>query len=100
MAIIRDALSCTALAVAGAACLATAANPLTAAAVVGPVALGAASNLANGMWSQIDRIGAAKALRAWRGIDENHVVVQALRHKAGRMAANHLELRDFGCHMT
>ena len=28
---------------------------------------------------KIDRAGAAKLLRGWRGIDENHVVVQALR---------------------
>jgi hypothetical protein len=30
-------------------------------------------------WRRIDRAGAAKLLRGWRGIDENHVVVQALR---------------------
>ena len=70
MAMVRDALSCAGLAV-----LAVASgNP-----VVGFVAGGAAGNLAHGIWTRIDRAGAAKVLRGWKGIDENHVVVQALR---------------------
>jgi hypothetical protein len=79
MAIVRDVLSCAGLAVAGAAIVATAANPITAAGIVGGLATGAAGNLAHDVWKKIDRAGAAKLLRGWKGIDENHVVVQALR---------------------
>jgi hypothetical protein len=79
MANVRDALSCTGLAVFGAALVATTANPLTAAVVVSGLATGVAGNLAADVWRRIDRAGAAKLLRGWRGIDENHVVVQALR---------------------
>src|SRR5215831_8763894 len=79
MANVRDALSCTGLAVVGAALVATASNPLTAAVVAGGVATGLAGNLAADVWRRIDRAGAAKLLRGWQGIDENHVVVQALR---------------------
>jgi hypothetical protein len=79
MEIVRDALSCAGLAVVSAAAVATAANPITAAGIVGIVTAGAAGNLAHGIWKRIDRAGAAKFLRGWRGIDENHIVVQALR---------------------
>jgi hypothetical protein len=70
MAMVRDALSCAGLAV-----LAVA----TGDPVAGFVAGGAAGNLAHGIWTRIDRAGAAKVLRGWKGIHENHVVVQALR---------------------
>jgi hypothetical protein len=79
MEIVRDTLSCAGLAVVSAAAVATAANPITAAGIVGIVAGGAAGNLGYSIWKRIDRAGAAKLLRGWRGIDENHVVVQALR---------------------
>jgi tetratricopeptide (TPR) repeat protein len=79
MANVRDTLSCAGLAVVGAALVATAANPLTVAVVAGGVATGVAGNLAADVWRRIDRAGASKLLRGWRGIDENHVVVQALR---------------------
>lgn len=79
MAIVRDTLSCAALAVAGGWTLATAANPLTAAVVLGTLATNMAGNLGVDVWRRIDRAGAAKLLRGRRGIDENHAVVQALR---------------------
>ena len=46
MEIVRDALSCTGLAVLSAAAVASAANPVTAAGIVSVVAAGAAGNLA------------------------------------------------------
>jgi hypothetical protein len=79
MANVRDSLSCAGLAVVGAAMVATAANPLTAAIAAGTLATNVAGNLAADVWRRIDRAGAAKLLHGWRGIDENHVVVQALR---------------------
>ena len=77
MGIVRDVLSCASLAVLGA--------------VLGPephdrrgrrrldVATHVAGHLGGELWQKIDRAGAAKLLRGWRGIDENHIVVQALR---------------------
>ena len=76
MGIVRDVLSCASLAVLGAV---LGPEPMTAAVVGGVMATHVAGHLGGELWQKIDRAGAAKLLRGWRGIDENHIVVQALR---------------------
>ncbi len=83
MGAVRDALSCICLAALGTYAAVSGdphAGALTAATAAGAgLATGIAANLGFSVQQAVDRAVVSKVLRGWRGIDENHVVVQALR---------------------